>query len=142
MTHDQIKLACDMAKIGAWALNLDTGEVDFEGDEHILRGVSAAFMDARYPTIHPDDAKAMQNKLSKINEQSPFYDHEYRAQTPQGWRWFRVKGKLQLGTRVLYGVSMDVTDQKSAEAIYEVQMETVKATKASIRELLNNLKTT
>jgi len=143
MTHEQIRLACEVGRIGTWILDLDTGHVEFQGDTNILRGVPRDSMDERYATIHPDDGAVMKSKLASIDEQHPDYDMEYRAIVPgqPDWHWFHVKGKLCPGTRLLYGVGLDVTEQKSREEFYRHQLATILAFRNSLRELTDNLKT-
>jgi hypothetical protein len=142
LTHAQMKLACEIANIGLWTLDLDTDEVEFQGDSVLLRNVPAGKMEDRYKTIHPDDAKVMCEKLHAVSEEQPEYEMEYRAMVPNktSWNWFYVKGKLSPGTRLMYGVGMDISIRKEKEELLKIQLQAATEIKDNIRNLLNNLK--
>ncbi|MDR8016821.1 sensor domain-containing protein [Ectopseudomonas guguanensis] len=84
---------------------------------------------------HPDDGPALRDALQSHFQQSAPFDIELRLAHPEGWRWFRARGKAQWenGTLVRFaGSLMDIGLQR--ELCAQIQ-----ASEARLREMVEVL---
>ena len=76
----------------------------------------------RLDRVHPEDRAARERAIKRALETRGEYEMEYRVQHPDGVvRWINARGRCvepDDGTGLkLFGVSMDVTARKQAEAL-------------------------
>lgn len=143
MTEEDFKFACSVGGLSAWSLNLDTNQLDFSGTE--LRGIDLNTpLYARMDSLHPDDAREMLDKIAAVSEEHPDYV-EYRAVNVKEhgqYRWYLAKGALKPGTRMMYGVALDITERKDAEETNLSVIQTLTSTKENISNFISDLKQT
>jgi PAS domain S-box-containing protein len=121
---DRMALAAEAAKVSMWVWDVSGDDgwmteqgrsmLGFKPDERIDY---AAILDR----VHPDDRAARERAIKQALETRGEYEMEYRVQQPDGAvRWINARGRCgQPGDGTgpkLFGVSMDVTARKQAEA--------------------------
>ncbi len=129
--EERVSLAAEAAQLGVWELNPITRELwvsdkvrklfDFEPG----RNVTYAEFQER---IHPDDRAAREAVIEKTIAENAIYDFEYRIILPEGTvRWLAGRARCYYdssGTPCrLLGVTMDVTQRKQAEELFQVATE-------------------
>ncbi|ADG12397.1 hybrid sensor histidine kinase/response regulator [Caulobacter segnis] len=131
--EEQLRFALEAAKLGAWDLDLDSGNLTTSPATRAHFGVPAdkpltlAEIEA---VVHPDDAalraKAIQSSVTGGED----YDIEYRIFWPdRSLHWVQIRGRLsriQPGEpRRMSGVSLDITARKAAEMQLRLLNETL-----------------
>ncbi len=129
---EQFELALISAELGVWAQNLGFGpdpeeSMRFEMDSRARAILGLRAQDLEHSKswtqwVHPDDLPhAMQEMHRHLNNQTLFFEAEYRAQHHDGrWLWLSSRGKV-VQTRPsgepvrVVGTLMDITARKGAE---------------------------
>lgn len=119
----RLRLALEAGRLGAWELDLRS--LALKASAAFLAGFgrppgSRFTYDDLRAAIHPDDLGRMEAAAARSVAEGADYDIEYRAVWPDGSvRWVQVRGRpvhAADGTPVgMAGVSLDVTERKSAE---------------------------
>ena len=124
-SEQRLQEAQNLAHLGNWHLNLQTGQADWSEEEfrllgyepHSIEPSAENFMKA----VHPDDREAVQNEMQRVmdpNQTHP-YRIEHRIALPNGERIVDQRGKVtfdELGKPVsMFGTTVDITDIKKAE---------------------------
>ena len=122
-TLSQNELAVDLAKLGVWELNVDSGELKWN-DRHlefygITRDEFTNDLDGWRKQLHPDDKTYAENRFQEVFENESIQDLNFRIIRPNGdIRYLTaagvpifIDGKL---AKVI-GVNRDVTDRKIVE---------------------------
>jgi PAS domain S-box-containing protein len=129
--EERVSLAAEAAHLGVWELNTETNEVwisDKARELFQLDPKDSVTFQTFQGRVHPDDRPMRDAAVKEAIETHGGYKIEYRALRPDGTvRWMHGRaqciadgqGKL---TRLL-GVSMDVTDRKEAQELFELATE-------------------
>jgi PAS domain S-box-containing protein len=129
--EERVALAAEAAHLGVWELNTETNELWVSDKARELfqfdRNEPVAFEEFQN-RVHPEDRAIRDAAFNQAIETHSGYEVEYRALLPDGTvRWMHGRGQC-VGddkgrlTRVL-GVSMDVTERKEAEELFELATE-------------------
>ena len=129
--EERVTLAADAAQLGVWEFDTNTGRIwvsdkvrqlfQFPPDGEI----SYAEFEHR---VHPDDRAARDQVMQRAIQTKSGYETEYRILLPDGkLRWIGGRARcLPEGdgksTRLL-GVSMDITERKQAQELFELATE-------------------
>jgi PAS domain S-box-containing protein len=129
--EERIALAAEAAHLGAWELNTETNELWMSDKAREIfqfdRSESITF-EAFQDRVHPEDRAMHDAAFRRAVETHSGYEIEYRVCALDGivrWMHGRAqcvgddKGRL---TRVL-GVSMDVTERKEAQELFQLATE-------------------
>ncbi len=119
-SESRLKLALEVARAGAWELDLDSDELVWADETFRLMGqvpgVGQPTLDCWMQSIHPEDLAQVVSAL----DQSRDFDLHYRVIWPdQTIRWLRVVARVVWNNqqpRALVGLQQDVTERKLAEA--------------------------
>jgi PAS domain S-box-containing protein len=124
-SRDVLSLAMRGGSMGAWSRDLATNEVWWSRELEEIVGfeegafarTEAAFLDI----VHPDDRADVRRAVDQAVESRSDCVVEFRFQHAQGeWRWMEVRGRAVYGDdgtpRTLYGLGIDVTARKRAQA--------------------------
>lgn len=122
-SQQSLKLVLSSAKMGAWEVNLLTGQFilseetkDIFGFSHEYETTDAAIDDF----IHPDDREKAKKVLQNAVDTGNAYDDVYRIVRPDGGiRWINSKGLARYDIQgkpiSLVGLTVDITDKKVSE---------------------------
>jgi PAS domain S-box-containing protein len=146
MTADQLRMACEVACLGSFSFNLETGEIAWNNVLRQMLNISddeeitlALYLEM----VNEEDKVSIQNRTAEILDGKILtYEVEYRI-TPRGGSeiWFGVKGKVYPGTKIMYGIIQDITNHKnSMERMIDMLKET-EASKENIHQLVRMMKT-
>jgi signal transduction histidine kinase/ActR/RegA family two-component response regulator len=123
-SEERLALAQTVARMGTWDNDLATGNVVWSDSLRTLYGVGpdvTPAYDRFLELVHPDDVRRIKARLDWAHEHGGDFEVEHRlgsvADEP---RWVLSRGRAILGedggsTRVL-GVTMDISERKTAEA--------------------------
>jgi len=122
-SEERLRLALDAANMGAWDVNLQTGEQIWSQQSQRLfgyepggfGGTPAEFFDR----VHPQDRHPVHQAIEQA-KQTGDYQIEYQLALPdQQPRWIAAQGKVwfdETGRPLrMSGVDLDITQQKQAE---------------------------
>jgi PAS domain S-box-containing protein len=124
-TEERHRMAVEVAEIGAWSLNIVSGEISWSDEfrrlygfapgDHIDREVLAA-------RINADDLARINQAVEATIEGGAPYEVEYRITQPDGAeRWIASRGRLHRaadGTPLdMQGVIMDITERRQIETL-------------------------
>lgn len=116
-----LRFALRAARMVAWDLNLETGEMWRSETAAELFGLrSGDPTDFFYALVHPEDRERVRTAFEKTKQGEAAYDEEFRVVAADGRTlWIADKGTLRTdpntGARHLTGASRDITPRKSAE---------------------------
>ena len=122
-TLSQNELAVDLAKLGVWELNVDSGELLWN-DRHlefygITREEFTNNLEGWRSQLHPDDKTYAESRFQEVFEKKSFHDLNFRIIRPNGEiRYLNAAGNPIIidGKLVkVIGVNQDITEQKVAE---------------------------
>ena len=129
--EDRVALAAEVAHLGVWELDTTTYDLWISDKGRKLFGFEldgpisyAAFQDR----VHPEDRTRRASAIKRAIETQGGYELEYRCLLPDGSvRWIGGRGhcvsdKDGRFTR-LVGVSMDTTDLKQAQQLFQIATE-------------------
>ena len=145
MTADQLQMACEVAKIGTFSFNLETEQVSWNNVLRQILNIPAdeeITLTTYLEMVNEDDRNSIKRRNKNIiNGKVTEYEDEYRI-TPRGGTelWLGIKGKVYPGTKIMYGIIQDITEQKKAtERMLEILKEK-EASKENIRQLVKMIK--
>ncbi|MFO0692642.1 MAG: PAS domain-containing protein [Polyangiales bacterium] len=121
----KLRAALEAGGMGTWELDLGTMRLEWDEGMYALWGfdreddVELDF-EAVFSFIHPDDQPRMREATERVLASGGRSMVEYRVKLPKrGERWFQARNEVAVdeqGKPVrLFGIQMDVTDQKRAE---------------------------
>ncbi|RVU46495.1 hybrid sensor histidine kinase/response regulator [Rubrivivax rivuli] len=121
--EESVALAARGAGLGAWQLDLDTGEATWDSQMWRLRGrqpEARAMSEAeRAECVHPDDRVWLYPKLNETFARGDAFENEFRVVWPDGQvRWLASRSvEISTGSsRRRIGLNWDITDKRNAEA--------------------------
>ncbi len=121
----ELSLALDAGRLGAWSLDLVTGEFTTSAQHRMIfqkpLDKPVSYEDFR-AVIHPEDQARAEAAIQNSLQTGADYDIEYRIlPAPDELKWVAIRGQPTVnaaGTALrLAGVSIDVTRQKREEAM-------------------------
>jgi PAS domain S-box-containing protein len=121
----ELSLALDAARLGAWSLDLVTGEFTTSAQHRMIFEKpleTPVSYDEFFAAIHPEDQARVEAAIQNSLQTGADYDIEYRIlASPEELKWVALRGQPTFnaaGTAVrLAGVSIDVTSRKRAETM-------------------------
>jgi PAS domain S-box-containing protein len=124
----RLSLATASAEVGLWELDCRTGVFWATEKARAIFGYSsdeAISMESLEAKVHPDDWRLVQRSLDRSARAGEPVNVEYRIRLSDGrMRWIAFRGQpcLTLGgeSKRVMGVSVDITDRKSAEEAFHV----------------------
>jgi PAS domain S-box-containing protein len=129
--EERVALAAEVAHLGVWELDATTSELWISDSGRKLFGFEPDG-EISYETfqdrVHPDDQTRRASIIKRAIETQGGYELEYRIVLPNGsLRWISGRGHCVSDkdgrlTR-LVGVSMDTTDLKNAQQLFELATE-------------------
>ena len=129
--EDRIALAAEVAHLGVWELDTTTYDLWISDNGRELFGFApdrpisyGAFQDR----VHPEDRTRRASAIRRAIEKQGGYELEYRFLLPDGSvRWISGRGHCagdkDGGLTRLVGVSMDTTDLKQAQQLFQLATE-------------------
>lgn len=129
-TQEQLNNTVEASQLGIWSLDLNTNELDVNSrwmemlgyEVNEIKPVTVEWMRQR---MHPEDLlRSRTSMLSHINGEQDYYFSQFRIRHKTGrWVWIQARGRLltcqvtpnQAVKGVLYGVNIDITEQKNIE---------------------------
>lgn len=118
------ELALELANIGIWEWDVDTGEISISRTMEQLGGFDPDGFDGTFESfldrVHPADIPPMQEEIQRAIEEENFYRAEYRFERPDGnLRWFEARGKMLTDgdQRRLIGAITDITERKTHQEV-------------------------
>ncbi|MDX6410075.1 MAG: hypothetical protein QOE13_3146 [Gaiellaceae bacterium] len=139
----QLSEAQEVARLGSWEHNLDTGRLTWSDELYRLFGVDPKTFtptsEAVLDLVHPADREALGRQMEAAAD--VFEDSDFRVPLPDGTdRWLHRRGKVTRsadGRPVMAsGTAADVTERKRAEAELENTLSLLSATLDSTADAL------
>ena len=122
-SEERLRLAMDGAGMGAWEVDLRTGEVRWDSKQQALFGLvqdrPPATVDRFYQLIHESDRTRIK-EAAAATESTGFFHEEFRIVRPDGAiRWIAGKGTVLRDSEGkpsrMVGVNYDITERKEAQ---------------------------
>jgi two-component sensor histidine kinase len=122
---DRLRIATDAAGIALWSWNVDTDRLELDERGHVLWGVpngtiTFEILSAR---IHPEDLDRVRAAFAATRDIIGNYETDFRILLAGKIRWISARGRGDdqgIVGRIMYGVFIDVTERKKAEAAREM----------------------
>ena len=129
--EERVALAAEAAQLGVWELDTTSNRIwvsdkvrqlfQFPTDDEITYGEFQK-------RVHPDDRAARDRVMRRTIQAHSSYETEYRIVLPDGTiRWIGGRARCVSDTKGkptrLLGVSMDITERKQAEELFQLATE-------------------
>ena len=129
--EERVTLAADAAHLGVWELNLETNELWVSDKARSLFQFdpqAPITFEAFQDRVHPEDRALRDAAFKEAIEAQSGYEVEYRAVLSDGTvRWIYGRAQFVSGDKGslsrLLGVSMDVTERKQAQELFQLATE-------------------
>jgi PAS domain S-box-containing protein len=117
-------LALAAGQMGSWDWDAASGDLSWDEGQYRIFGVDpnsfTVTLDNVRALTHPEDWKRLRAALANVNEHAQTYQTEFRVHRPNGelrWCIGAAAASIDATHRVvrLGGVTVDITDRKSAE---------------------------
>jgi PAS domain S-box-containing protein len=147
-SRDVLSLAMRGGAMGAWSRDLDTNTVWWSPElEHIVGLETGSFgqtEDAFFDLVHDDDKDAVRQAVGTALATGTDYIIDFRFRHASGeWRWMEGRGRAVYGDdgqpRSVFGVGIDVTGRKRAEAALEAARDAAESANRLKDQFLANL---
>ncbi|HJU53644.1 MAG TPA: ATP-binding protein [Pyrinomonadaceae bacterium] len=140
--EERLRVALDAARLGAWQLDLATGQMNCTAlcKEHFGLPADAEFSyDVLVSTIHPEDRASMRAAVERALRERDTYRAEYRVVRPDGsLYWVLMSGRGDYGANgephSMAGVTLNITNRKLAEQEREQLLLRERAARAEAEE--------
>lgn len=122
-SEERLRLAVDVAQLGAWDRNVVTGDVAWSEHHNALLGYQPGELTPTFEAfarrVHPEDRPGVEKVLAEARDRHRVYAHRYRIVHPSGEiRWMKAQGLFfydENGAPVrMIGVMQDVTEEARA----------------------------
>lgn len=116
--RDRLARTEQIAGVGGWDLDVETGELHWTMGTRALHGVDQSFsptLETALAFYHGEDRQTVESAIERCRQEGVPYDIEVRLITQQGdRRWVRLTGRRtdRRGQTVLDGAILDITEQK------------------------------
>ncbi len=123
-SEERLRLAMAAGRMGAWDLNLHTGDTTWDAKQYALFGRSTdpplRQADEFYNALHPDDVAQVQNAAKRALD-TGLFAAEFRVVHPDGSiHWLYGQGATVTDEQDrpvrMIGINYDITERKQAEA--------------------------
>lgn len=117
----RLALATDYAGIGIWELNIDTEELIWDQQMHLMCGIDSEVSKATdwRHHIHPEDLEEMEEKANRSIMEGTLFSHDFRTLWPNGEvRHLESIGKTYKKENKpfrMIGACWDISDRKKTE---------------------------
>jgi PAS domain S-box-containing protein len=124
VANDRLCLAMQAGTSMAWESDFKSGREFWFGDLQTMFGISSdtyvTNMEEFIRCLHPNDRQLVAQALSDASQSRKLYAAEFRVVRPDGAvRWLAARGKFYYSANGsperMLGVSLDITERKSAE---------------------------
>ncbi len=141
-SEERLRVALDAARLGAWQLDLATGQMNCTAlcKEHFGLPADAEFSyDVVVSTIHPEDRAPMRAAVERALRERDIYRAESRVVRPDGsLHWVLMSGRGDYGAtgepHSMAGVTLNITNRKLAEQEREQLLLRERAARAEAEE--------
>jgi diguanylate cyclase (GGDEF)-like protein/PAS domain S-box-containing protein len=129
--EEQLATAQQVAHLGSWAWDADTGAVSWSDEEYRLLGLEPGTIAPSYEAfvsrIHPEDRADAEAQIAGAARVRGAHELTTRIVRPDGEiRWIRSQGRFvptEGGTGKIVGTSLDITEARRAEQeVLEAEM--------------------
>jgi len=120
--NDLFRKAQELANVGAWAYDRESGRIRWSEQVHEMHGVSEEFeptLERLAEFYHPQDQPRLNELTRRAVQEGEPYETEHRFTSDEELRWFRTAADPQVedGDVVrVRGAVHDVTERKRQEA--------------------------
>ncbi len=145
--EERLRLALEAVNMGAWEVNLQTGEEIWSSQSEAILGFAPNTFDGTLASflnqIHPDD-RAYVQQANQEALQTGYYRAEYRVVWPnQTIRWLSSRAQIfydAAGTPIrMVGIDVDITERKCSEAERKLAENAVRESEHRLSILISNL---
>ena len=147
-SRDVLSLAMRGGAMGAWSRDLATNEVwwspELEEIVGLAPGSFSGTEDAFFEMVHDEDRDAVSRAVGDavVNRTDYIVDFRFRHASGE-WRWMEGRGRATYAAdgspRSVYGIGVDVTARKRAEAALEAARDAAEAANRLKDQFLANL---
>lgn len=123
-SRERLRSAVEVARLGLWDWNLQTGDIDWSRMHYQMLGYSPGEVTPSYDVwgarVHPDDRGPTEAAILQALEGGDDYEREYRVVHPDGAvRWLHARGRVlrdEAGApQSMAGAMIDVTERRELE---------------------------
>ncbi|NOJ26265.1 PAS domain S-box protein [Vibrio coralliilyticus] len=123
-----MRLASDAGGICNWVLNAETGELKWDESMYQLYGIeldAPLFYEDWKQTLHPDDLEHVIETFTVSLAEENVFNAEFRIinQRTKQTRWLKAAADVvfekESGSKMVFGINLDVTDEKDAQVALE-----------------------
>ncbi len=123
--NEHIALAMKVTQTGTWSWDIKTNQTYWSDENYLLLGYEPRQLTSNYENwekcVHEDDLEEVKQQIQRALETKSGFDFVYRAVRPDGsFIWLQDIGEMLLNTQGegigMYGIQIDVSDRKRAEA--------------------------
>jgi PAS domain S-box-containing protein len=124
LANDRLRLAMEASASVGWDFDVNSGQSVWFGDLQTIFGIASdTYLANRgdfFRYVHPDDRTRVLEAVADARQNRKLYTAEFRIVKPDGTvRWLAARGKFYYARngnpKRMLGVSLDVTERKSAE---------------------------
>jgi PAS domain S-box-containing protein len=139
-SENRLRLAQAAAHLGSWEWDPESGASSLSPELHEMFGTDPAQTDQQQSwrsRVHPEDLARVEQAMQESGH-SGIMELEYRYYHPQkGLRWLYCKGRrFSEQDKSIFGIILDVTEQKDAERRRRISEEQFRALADSIVQLV------
>lgn len=128
--EQRLSLALDAAQQGVWTWRPDVPCLECDARLARMIGLTgAACLDPTdlYERMHPEDKERLLHSGDLFTTNESEFRKEFRVRNnSEGWNWILFIGRLSHGSGNFFGIAMDVTRRKEADAIIRADTERYK----------------
>jgi len=123
--EERLSLALDASRMATWDWHVPSGDVVWNEMHYRMMGYEPGEVQPSYQMfadrVHPDDIDAVQARIRQSITEGQVYCSEFRTLWPDGTiRWLEARGEFEYDANNQplhsYGVMLDITERKQAEA--------------------------
>ncbi|MBI3546197.1 MAG: PAS domain S-box protein [Gammaproteobacteria bacterium] len=140
-SRDVLSLAMRAGRMGAWSRDIVTNKVWWSRELEEIFGLEPGGFEGTeagfFAFVHPDDCAAVKHATESALAQRQDYIIEFRFRHPSGeWRWMEGRGRAVYNAAgqplTLYGLGIDITERRQAEAIRSLHTAIVESSNDAI----------